>query len=138
MRNLRRLDDPDREHVPQRPRWTCRACHDEWPCRTARTLLPAQFRLDPLALFVYLGICLYEATEDLYKLHPNPGPDPAALHARFLGWVPERRLIVGALARRIAAGYPTRPPPGTGMTDPTGSAGGSSGDGTAPRPGAGK
>ncbi|MEO3816091.1 hypothetical protein [Plantactinospora sp. B24E8] len=106
MRGIAALAGPDHEHAPQRPMWLCRACGGDWPCAPARDLLPRQFRLDPLALFVYLGICLYEATEDLYRLNPNPGPDPAVLHARFMGWVPTDRMIRRALARRFAAGWP--------------------------------
>ncbi|MEO3742449.1 hypothetical protein [Plantactinospora sp. B5E13] len=78
-------------HVPRRPSWLCRICETEWPCLTARSLLPIEYHADPLALRVYLGLVLYEATEDLYRLHPNPGPDPAELHARFLGWVDSRQ-----------------------------------------------
>ncbi|MEO3816401.1 hypothetical protein [Plantactinospora sp. B24E8] len=116
MRDVAALARPGREHPPRRPTWTCRTCENDWPCAAARVKLPAEFRLDPLALFVYLGICLYEATADLCTLNPNPGPDPIVLHARFLGWVPERRLIIGALARRYADGWPAVPTTGTGQT----------------------
>jgi|HigsolmetaAR206D_1030411.scaffolds.fasta_scaffold15082_3 hypothetical protein len=74
------------EHTPRRPTWNCRICETEWPCLAARSLLRVEYHADPVALRVHLGLLLHQATEDLYKLHPNPGPDPARLHARFLAW----------------------------------------------------
>ncbi|GAA3726414.1 hypothetical protein GCM10022225_04390 [Plantactinospora mayteni] len=74
----------------------------------ARSSLPEEFRQEPLSLFVLLGSALYEAAGDLYRLCPNPGPDPIELHGRFLGWVRTDRMIRRALARRIA-GLPAPP-----------------------------
>ncbi|MBX7264891.1 hypothetical protein KIF24_01695 [Micromonospora sp. Llam7] len=50
---------------------------------------------DRIALSVYLCGVLHEATADLYRLHPDCGPDPAAIFARFLAWVPGRRPATG-------------------------------------------
>ncbi|WP_199736478.1 hypothetical protein [Micromonospora sp. HM5-17] len=90
----------DPEHTPRRPTWTCRACHLDWPCPTAKDALRQEYQRDPLALFVYLGMTLQEAAHDLYTLNPNPGPDPVELHARFMAWVPVTRLIRRALLMR--------------------------------------
>jgi hypothetical protein len=78
----------------------CRACNLDWPCETARAALREEYRLDPLALFVYLGIMVQDATRDLYTLNPNPGPDPAELYERFIAWVPVTRMIRRALLIR--------------------------------------
>lgn len=96
---LRDMSAPT-EHTPRRPTWTCRVCHLDWPCDTAKAALREEYRLDPLALFVYLGLALQEAARDLYTLNPNPGPDPAELHARFMAWVPVTRLVRRALLMR--------------------------------------
>ncbi|WP_422770901.1 hypothetical protein ACN28C_30300 [Plantactinospora sp. WMMC1484] len=103
LRDLAALTDPNRPHSPRRPMWTCRQCGHPWPCAWARAALPEEFRQEPLSLFVYLGSALFEAAGDLYRLCPNPAPNPAELHARFLGWVPTHRMITWALARRNAA-----------------------------------
>lgn len=76
-----------RPHVPRRPGWQCRVCETDWPCLTARGLLRIEYHADLVALRVYLGLQLYEAIEDLYRLHPDARPDPAKLHGRFLAWV---------------------------------------------------
>ncbi|MDW5327911.1 hypothetical protein [Plantactinospora sp. KLBMP9567] len=34
------------------PIWLCRVCAAEWPCPTARTLLPVEHQADPLTLHV--------------------------------------------------------------------------------------
>ncbi|MEO3743687.1 hypothetical protein [Plantactinospora sp. B5E13] len=99
LRNAAAFTNPG-EHIPRRPTWACRICETDWPCDSARATLRVEYRHDPLALFVYLGLCLHEATEDLYKLNPNPGPDPVELHARFIGWVPVDRMIRRALLLR--------------------------------------
>ncbi|MGI5211675.1 hypothetical protein [Plantactinospora sp. CA-290183] len=82
---------PPLQHLPQRPTWLCRTCAVDWPCLTARSLLTIEYANDPTALHIYLATMLYDAIDDLHRLHPNPGPDPAGLHARFLGWAGERR-----------------------------------------------
>ncbi|MEN3613333.1 hypothetical protein [Plantactinospora sp. ZYX-F-223] len=81
---------PTWRHLPLRPLWICRGCGHPWPCATARLTLLSDYREDRVGLHVYLGSALYAATADLHRLNPNPGPDPAALHARFLGWVRPR------------------------------------------------
>jgi hypothetical protein len=89
-------------HVAQRPIWLCRACGAEWPCLTARSLLPIDYYADPIALYVYLGTMLQAAIEDLYRLNPEAEPDPARMYARFLGWVrPRRRIIRTRLLRQL-------------------------------------
>ncbi|GIG88792.1 hypothetical protein [Plantactinospora endophytica] len=85
-----------RPHLPQRPIWLCRVCVLEWPCPTARTLLPVEHEADPLTLHVYLATMLQAATEDLYRLNPDTAPDPTRMYARFLGWVRPRLLITRA------------------------------------------
>jgi len=96
------------EHTPRRPAWTCRVCERPWPCDTARAALRVEYRFDPLALFVYLGLTLQEATADLFRLNPNPGPDPVELHERFIGWVPVSRMVRRALLlRAYAVCFPT-------------------------------
>jgi hypothetical protein len=100
LRDMTAPTSRDPEHTPRRPTWTCRACQLDWPCDTAKAALREEYRLDPLALFVYLGMTLQEAAQDLYKLNPNPGPDPVELHARFMAWVPVTRLVRRALLMR--------------------------------------
>lgn len=73
-------------HLPLRPLWLCRRCGHPWPCGPARLTLLADFRDDRIALHVYLGSVLLAAAADLHRLNPEPGPDPAALFTRFLGW----------------------------------------------------
>ncbi|MDG4785626.1 hypothetical protein O7626_06720 [Micromonospora sp. WMMD1102] len=65
----------------------CRTCGHPWPCAVARLALLTDYRDDRVGLHVYLGAALFAATADLYRLNPHPGPEPAALFARFLGWV---------------------------------------------------
>ncbi|MEE6261296.1 hypothetical protein [Plantactinospora sonchi] len=111
MRNGTAFTNPG-EHIPRRPSWKCRLCEADWPCGTAKATLRVEYRLDPLALFIYLGLCLHEATEDLHELHPNPGPDPVELHARFMAWVPVNRMIRRALLLRAYAEAARAFPPG--------------------------
>ncbi|MBE1486173.1 hypothetical protein [Plantactinospora soyae] len=84
-------DRPSGSHLPIRPLWICRRCGHPWPCATARLTLLSEYRHDRVALHVYLGSALFAATADLYRLNPEPGPDPAALFSRFLGWARLRR-----------------------------------------------
>ncbi|AVT39388.1 hypothetical protein C6W10_26420 [Plantactinospora sp. BB1] len=81
-----------RSHIPSRPLWYCHSCPGvPWPCPPARASLLAEYADDRTALAVYLGSNLYEALADLHRLRPNPGPDAAAVFARFLAWaVPPR------------------------------------------------
>ncbi|WP_347404837.1 hypothetical protein [Micromonospora sp. WMMD1102] len=77
-------------HLPRRPLWLCRACAAEWPCLTARSLLVVEYVVDPVGLSVYLATMLQAALEDHRRLSPDPGPDPARMYARFLGWAKPR------------------------------------------------
>ncbi|MFC6019466.1 class I SAM-dependent methyltransferase [Plantactinospora solaniradicis] len=85
-----------RPHEPQRPIWLCRACARPWPCPIARARLTIEYAADPVALHVYLGTVLQDAIDDLYRLNPQPGPDPAAMYARFLAWARPRLRMIGA------------------------------------------
>lgn len=73
-------------HLPLRPVWCCRRCGHPWPCATARLTLLHDYRDNRIALHIYLGSALFAATADLHRLNPQPGPDPAVLFTRFLGW----------------------------------------------------
>ncbi|MGI5213985.1 hypothetical protein [Plantactinospora sp. CA-290183] len=90
-------------HTPRRPLWLCRTCAVDWPCLAARSLLSVDFVTDPTGLAVYLAAQLQDALADLTALNPDPGPDPAALHARFLAWVRPRVAITRA---RLDGGTP--------------------------------
>ncbi|MEU2614467.1 hypothetical protein ABZ570_23225 [Micromonospora sp. NPDC007271] len=76
--------------MPLRPLWVCRACAAPWPCAAARLALVAEYAADPVGLSVYLCGVLHEATADLYRLHPDDAPAPAALFDRFLSWARRR------------------------------------------------
>ena len=93
-----------RTHLAARPIWLCRACGRPWPCDAARSSLLAEYARDRVALSIYLAQSLYEAADDLARLHPDQPPDPAELFDRFVGW-PARRT-------------PIRPDPG--QTGPDG------------------
>ncbi|MGI5146797.1 hypothetical protein ACQEVC_10490 [Plantactinospora sp. CA-294935] len=56
----------------------------------------SEHRADPLTLHIYLATLLQAAMEDLHRLNPDTAPDPARMHARFLGWVRPRLLITRA------------------------------------------
>lgn len=79
-----------RDHAALRPLWICRACAQPWPCAVARLRLLGEYRDDRVGLHLYLGWALFAAAEDLYKLNPQPGPDPDALYSRFLHWARPR------------------------------------------------
>nr|WP_091127360.1 hypothetical protein [Micromonospora eburnea] len=78
-------------HLPIRPLWLCRACAAPWPCATARLTLLREYADDRVALLVYLGGMLHDAIGQLNRLHPQDGPSPERLFARFLGWAIPRR-----------------------------------------------
>lgn len=82
-------------HAPLKPLWICAACAHPWPCGSARAELAADYAGETKWLAVDLADLLTEATADLTGLCPEP-PDPAALYARFLGWV---RHLAGNRAR---------------------------------------
>lgn len=77
-------------HTPLRPLWLCRTCGTPWPCATARLTLIAEYRNDRAGMTIYLATILQEATADLRRLNPEPGPAPAELYARFVGWTRRR------------------------------------------------
>ena len=54
---------------------------------------------DPVGLSVYLATMLQQAVEDLYRLNPDPGPDPQRMYARFLGWTAPRMRITPKQSR---------------------------------------
>ncbi|WP_432904970.1 hypothetical protein ACQP1S_08605 [Micromonospora matsumotoense] len=54
------------------------------PCQPARLLLTMEYRCDRVALSIYLASQLFEATANLVRLNPHPGP--AELFDRFLAW----------------------------------------------------
>ncbi|MFR9776676.1 hypothetical protein ACL02O_11540 [Micromonospora sp. MS34] len=78
-------------HLPLRPLWLCRARAAPWPCATARLCLVSEYAHDLVALSVHLCTVRHGATADLHRLHPHAGPDPPALFARLLAWMPRRR-----------------------------------------------
>jgi len=83
-------------HTPRRPLWICRTCAVDWPCLAARSLLAVDYVTDPAGLAVYLATQLQQAYVDLAALNPDPGPDPAALQARFLAWARPRIAVTRA------------------------------------------
>ncbi|GAA3754571.1 hypothetical protein GCM10022225_44190 [Plantactinospora mayteni] len=68
-------------------------------------MLPRDHLRDPAALTTWLAEAFAAAMRDLYLLNPDPGPDPARMYARFLGWVTPRLDII---RRREASGSPGR------------------------------
>ncbi|KAB1910713.1 flavin reductase [Micromonospora sp. AMSO31t] len=74
-----------RPHVAARPSWRCRACGAPWPCSPARLALLGEYREDRIALLVYLGTLLCEATADLADRHA-----PQRLADRFVTWARPR------------------------------------------------
>ncbi|MGV9212581.1 hypothetical protein ACTFTM_12050 [Micromonospora sp. RB23] len=77
---------PVHQHLPRRPSWLCRVCAAPWPCPSARMLLRVEYRANRVNLSVYMAGMLFDATADLMKLNPEPGPDPGELFDRFLAW----------------------------------------------------
>ncbi|WP_255510065.1 flavin reductase [Micromonospora sp. AP08] len=71
-----------------RPSWRCRACGAPWPCSPARLALLGEYREDRIALLVYLGTLLCEATADLTDAHGRNAPQRLA--DRFLTWARAR------------------------------------------------
>ena len=74
---------PIRPHLPIRPLWLCRACAAPWPCAPARLSLGHRYAGDPAGLRLHLRAMLDDATADLRRLNPQPGPDPESLSVRF-------------------------------------------------------
>ncbi|WP_027659094.1 hypothetical protein [Salinispora fenicalii] len=76
----------ERPHTPLRPLWLCRRCAAPWPCGSARLTLLREYADNRVALIIYLGGLLYEATEELHTLNPQETLDAGQLFDRFLGW----------------------------------------------------
>lgn len=68
-------------HLPMRPLWGCDTCQAEWPCRSARLALLAEYHDDRVALRVYLAALMAEADVQLSQVGRN-----ADLYRRFLNW----------------------------------------------------
>lgn len=70
-------------HNPLRPGWTCCFCGADWPCRTRRQELRAEYAGAPFSLPTVLAGWLVQAALDLPHL-------PAGwLRNRMLGWLHE-------------------------------------------------
>ncbi|WP_433317553.1 flavin reductase [Micromonospora chersina] len=67
-------------HLAVTPAWTCGGCGTDWPCRTRRRELRAEYEAAPVSLALYLATQLVNATQDL------PEVPAGHLHHRFLGW----------------------------------------------------
>jgi hypothetical protein len=66
-------------HRPIAPAWTCGGCGVDWPCRTRRRELLAEYDRAPVSLALYLAAQLVDAAQDLAHV-------PAGhLHHRFMG-----------------------------------------------------
>ncbi len=71
-------------HVPQRLTWLCAGCGDDWPCRTRRRQLLAEYTGAPVSLGLLMASALVDAMADL------PAEPAGELYERFLGWVRSR------------------------------------------------
>ncbi|MET8461757.1 hypothetical protein [Micromonospora zamorensis] len=74
------------EHLPMGPLWLCRRCGQPWPCGAAKLALLAEYRKEPVSLFLYLAGCLHDAIDDLHRLNPSVTGSAADMFDRFLGW----------------------------------------------------
>lgn len=83
------------EHLPMRPLWLCRACGQPWPCARARLVLVAEYRDDPVSLFLHLAGLLHEAIDDLHQLNPCSTGAVRDLFVRFLGWSARHHGVTG-------------------------------------------
>ncbi|MFR9778218.1 DinB family protein [Micromonospora sp. MS34] len=90
-------------HLPLRPLWLCRDCAAPWPCPAARLTLLREYATDRVSLLIHLGGLLHDAAGQLHTLHPDGGPAPTQLFARFLGWAIPRRA--GGAARPAGLAY---------------------------------
>ncbi|GGJ74142.1 hypothetical protein GCM10010123_00100 [Pilimelia anulata] len=84
-------------HHALRPRWTCGACADPWPCPTRRRQLAAEYAGARVSLMLYLTGCFVAACEDL------PHATVGDLYRRFLCGIPaaeERAVRRGRGGRR--------------------------------------
>ncbi|MEO3744928.1 hypothetical protein [Plantactinospora sp. B5E13] len=55
-------------------------------------LLKAEFEGAPVGLAIYMAAQLMSAMQDLYKLTPQPEPDPRMLFQRFVAWTAREPL----------------------------------------------
>ncbi|MEV0878630.1 flavin reductase [Micromonospora echinofusca] len=69
------------KHHAIRPDWTCGGCVGEWPCRTRRRELRAEYDRAPVSLALYLAAQFVDAAQDLAHAPADQ------LHQRFLGWL---------------------------------------------------
>jgi hypothetical protein len=76
-------------HVPLRPLFICKIDAQPWPCADARLGLVTGFRDRRISRCLFLGAMFIDCMNDLYKLNPDTAPQPAALYARFFGWLPK-------------------------------------------------
>ncbi|GII20793.1 flavin reductase [Planosporangium mesophilum] len=67
-------------HVPMRPAWTCAGCGADWPCRTKRVQLLAEYERARVSLGLLMSAYFVDAAEDLSS-HAS-----GLLYTRFLGW----------------------------------------------------
>jgi hypothetical protein len=68
-------------HQPIRPGWLCSGCGAEWPCRTRRMQLLAEYEHAPVSLALYAGATFVDAAQDL------AGAPAGSLYHRFVAWV---------------------------------------------------
>ncbi|PTA44466.1 flavin reductase [Micromonospora sp. RP3T] len=68
-------------HHPVKPTWTCDGCARDWPCRSRRRELRAEYNGASASLAVYLAAQFVDAVRDLGHV---PTGD---LYRRFLGWI---------------------------------------------------
>jgi hypothetical protein len=67
-------------HKLDRPSRSCAVCATDWPCRTRRRQLVAEYAHDPIALRVFMFALAIDALDELDL-------SPEALYERFLAWV---------------------------------------------------
>lgn len=67
-------------HQPVRPGWACGGCGLDWPCRTRRQQLAAEYAGARVSLMLYLAACFVEACGDM------PHATVGGMYARFLLW----------------------------------------------------
>jgi hypothetical protein len=67
-------------HIAIRPGWVCGGCGVEWPCRTRRRQLLAEFDGAKVSLSLLMSSYFVDASEDL------PDAPAGDLHMRFFGW----------------------------------------------------
>jgi hypothetical protein len=71
-------------HAPMRPNWACTGCGAQWPCRTRRKQLLAEFDRAPVSLALFMGRYFMDAAQDLRT------EVAYVLYQRFMGWLKEQ------------------------------------------------